>query len=241
MVGHKKDEGKDMKQEMCVLGSGRKVLGTEVSEQPTDKRARKDKPGIRQATAGEKQRLPGERGLSYREPGGDVCSCTPRRNLYTCPEHGKAFGHSSTLIIHQRIHTGQKRFGCGDCGKAFTRSSRLIPHQRVYMREKSYVCGTCGKAFSQDASLLAYLQRQLLPPGAPPEPHGEEPYECLQCSKAFTCSSYLLMHQRTRTGEKPYHCTQCEKAFGQSSHLIFHQTTHAGKKYQLPSLARTQC
>ncbi|KFQ44037.1 Zinc finger protein 629, partial [Nestor notabilis] len=51
---------------------------------------------------------------------------------HKCPECGKCFRLSSTLITHQRRHVGDKPYKCPDCGKSFSVGSAFIQHQRVH-------------------------------------------------------------------------------------------------------------
>ncbi|XP_068112464.1 zinc finger protein 154-like [Hyperolius riggenbachi] len=138
---------------------------------------------------------------------------------YPCPECGKYYIKKS-LILHRRIHSGERPFSCSECGKAFIKKGDLLKHQRIHTGERPFSCPYCKKSFSEIGNLLRHQKIHT----------GERPFSCTDCGKCFIQKADLHKHQKTHTGERPFSCSECGKCFSQKGDLRKHQTTHTGER-----------
>ncbi|XP_032997860.1 zinc finger protein 1 homolog [Lacerta agilis] len=111
---------------------------------------------------------------------------------FKCSYCGATSNIRANIVVHERIHTGEKPYGCLTCGKSFSRKSTLVRHKRTHTGEKPYECPACGKSFSIRCNLLRHERVHT----------GEKPYHCKCCGQSFSRRLLLVIHERTHAGEK---------------------------------------
>ena len=103
-----------------------------------------------------------------------------------CQYCQKEFKKVSHLLVHERVHTGDRPFKCDVCGKSFTQSYSLSAHKRTHTGDRPFKCDVCGKSFTQSGNLGVHKRIHT----------GERPHKCKKCGTSFTTSSHLRRHER---------------------------------------------
>ncbi|CAG9854325.1 unnamed protein product [Phyllotreta striolata] len=115
-----------------------------------------------------------------------------------CPRKTKPFNARYKLLIHMRVHSGEKPNKCpfGGCNKAFSRLENLKIHQRSHTGERPYLCqfSSCTKSFSNSSDRAKHQRTHF----------DTKPYACqvYGCTKKYTDPSSLRKHVKNHTYEE---------------------------------------
>ncbi len=69
--------------------------------------------------------------------------------VYKCSICQRMCERKNYMVIHVRMHTGEKPYKCRFCDYTCVQSSMLNVHERKHTGEKPHRCPVCGKAFSR--------------------------------------------------------------------------------------------
>ncbi|KAJ8408613.1 hypothetical protein AAFF_G00252480 [Aldrovandia affinis] len=114
-----------------------------------------------------------------------------------CPRRHKPFNARYKLLIHMRVHSGEKPNKCTfeGCRKAFSRLENLKIHFRSHTGEKPYLCQHpgCHKAFSNSSDRAKHQRTHL----------DTKPYACQipGCAKRYTDPSSLRKHVKAHSSK----------------------------------------
>ncbi|NXF10888.1 GLIS3 protein, partial [Smithornis capensis] len=114
-----------------------------------------------------------------------------------CPRRYKPFNARYKLLIHMRVHSGEKPNKCTfeSCKKAFSRLENLKIHLRSHTGEKPYLCQHpgCQKAFSNSSDRAKHQRTHL----------DTKPYACQipGCTKRYTDPSSLRKHVKAHSSK----------------------------------------
>uniref|UniRef100_A0A3Q3WBT0 C2H2-type domain-containing protein n=1 Tax=Mola mola TaxID=94237 RepID=A0A3Q3WBT0_MOLML len=172
--------------------------------------------------------------VDLEQPPREEKSCRFWQKAFKCMKCNKEFEQRYQLVLHVRVHTGEKPFSCDFCGKTFSQNSGRIVHMRVHTGEKPYFCKKCGNSFPSGKHFKYCKGRNDIHTG-------EKPFSCDICGKTFTQSSSRLVHMRRHTGEKPYLCKKCGKRFVSSYHATYctGRSKNAKKSFRCATCGRS--
>ncbi|XP_013868466.1 zinc finger protein GLIS1 [Austrofundulus limnaeus] len=114
-----------------------------------------------------------------------------------CVRRHKPFNARYKLLIHMRVHSGEKPNKCmfEGCTKAFSRLENLKIHLRSHTGEKPYICQHpgCLKAFSNSSDRAKHQRTHL----------DTKPYACQipGCTKRYTDPSSLRKHVKAHSSK----------------------------------------
>ncbi|GAA49597.1 GLI zinc finger 1 [Clonorchis sinensis] len=125
-----------------------------------------------------------------------------------CRRQMKPFNARYKLLVHMRIHNGERPSKCpyAGCMKAFSRLENLKIHMRSHTGDKPFVCHleNCNKAFSNSSDRAKHQRTHV----------HTKPYACQVpgCTKRYTDPSSLRKHSKCHwnkmealfTMQKPY-------------------------------------
>ncbi|KAK3918695.1 Zinc finger protein GLIS3 [Frankliniella fusca] len=120
-----------------------------------------------------------------------------------CPRGARPFNARYKLLIHMRVHSGEKPNKCPfpGCPKAFSRLENLKIHQRSHTGERPYCCqfSGCNKAFSNSSDRAKHQRTHF----------DTKPYACQVpgCSKRYTDPSSLRKHVKNHSGKDHAHAS----------------------------------
>jgi len=117
----------------------------------------------------------------------------PRRSVipHRCPDCPYTAKRKYHIIVHRRIHTGEKPYKCPECSYCSSQKSNLDTHVMTHTGKKPYKCSECPYRSRRKSYLTIHHRRHT----------GEKPYECSECNFRSSGKSRLVRHKKLHRGK----------------------------------------
>lgn len=77
---------------------------------------------------------------------------------YQCSYCPYATRQRASLVVHERVHTGERPFRCHVCNRGFAHRSHVARHMRTHTGERPYSCPLCPAAFAQRSDVKVHMR-----------------------------------------------------------------------------------
>ncbi|XP_054276493.1 zinc finger protein OZF-like [Macrosteles quadrilineatus] len=148
-----------------------------------------------------------------------------KKNQFDCNVCHKRLSSRTSLMVHMRIHTGERPFACDICSRSFYQKAHLKDHINSHLSGKPmsplyYTCAECGNVYPTKSQLTSHMNVHF----------GDRVFGCNVCHKRFRTRSNLSNHKMIHSGRKPHCCTVCGKDFLRKPSLDDHMRIHTQEK-----------
>nr|XP_054918464.1 zinc finger protein 39-like isoform X2 [Dermacentor andersoni] len=77
---------------------------------------------------------------------------------YRCIYCPYATRQRASLVVHERLHTGEWPFRCHVCNRGFAHRSHVTRHMRTHTGERPFSCPLCPAAFAQRSDVKVHMR-----------------------------------------------------------------------------------
>ncbi|CAL1297347.1 unnamed protein product [Larinioides sclopetarius] len=155
----------------------------------------------------------------YRDP----ATPTTRSRHFICPTCSKSFTWKKSLVLHMKIHNGEKLFTCEICKKSFCRNDSLKRHMKIHAIKINNQAIAPKDHSKQDAEIQST----------------ENELKCNVCDKTFGRNDHLKRHMKIHEEGNDFKCPLCDQTFQRKHCFAMHMQKHQEIKYDCQKCDRS--